>query len=382
MIKALEALYDFPRLQAHPLAQGAVLTQRPSGETPGQWLRRELIAAIEALNPGPGIPFRTPQARVYNLMLLHHVEGMTVQEAAHELGISRRQAHRDLRRGQESAAAMLWARRPATPQPQDTRLSSVETEIARLGSEPRPTDLHALLQGALEPLQPLGARLEIRLRLEAAPEPVIVSTDAVIARQVLVNVLSHALRQAQPGDLVVSLASSGMQPTIAFRYVRRPEASDGDPMAEVVVRLAERLAWTVREEGLGEGAYTVTIKTGGRCPVVEIVDDNEGLVELLSDYLAGHACHVVEATSGQQGLRLALEALPDAIVLDVMMPEMDGWEFLQRLRAHPRTAKVPVIICSVINNPDLAYSLGATLVLAKPVGRDDILLSLRKLGIA
>jgi CheY-like chemotaxis protein len=64
-----------------------------------------------------------------------------------------------------------------------------------------------------------------------------------------------------------------------------------------------------------------------------------------------------------------------------MMPGMHGWEFLQRLRNQPATADTPVIVCSVINNPELAYSLGASLFLPKPVNRQDILDALRQLGV-
>ncbi len=64
-----------------------------------------------------------------------------------------------------------------------------------------------------------------------------------------------------------------------------------------------------------------------------------------------------------------------------MMPEMDGWELLQRLNTHPQTADIPVIICSVINDPDLAYSLGASLFLPKPVSRAGVLEALRQLGV-
>jgi CheY-like chemotaxis protein len=64
-----------------------------------------------------------------------------------------------------------------------------------------------------------------------------------------------------------------------------------------------------------------------------------------------------------------------------MMPEVDGWEVLQTLRMRPQTATTPVIICSVINDPELAYSLGASLVLPKPVSRDKVLSALRQLKV-
>jgi CheY-like chemotaxis protein len=85
--------------------------------------------------------------------------------------------------------------------------------------------------------------------------------------------------------------------------------------------------------------------------------------------------------SGQEGLRLLQSLAPDAIVLDVMMPEMDGWELLQRIRTSPRTTDVPVIICSVFNDPELAYSLGVSLFLPKPVSQKDVLTALRQVGV-
>ena len=116
-------------------------------------------------------------------------------------------------------------------------------------------------------------------------------------------------------------------------------------------------------------------------PTVLVIDDNDGLVKLVQRYLTDRDCRVIAATNGEEGLRLAQELLPDAIVLDVMMPEMDGWELLQRLRNRPQTATIPVIICSVISDPELAYSLGAALSLPKPISRRDVMDALHQLGV-
>jgi CheY-like chemotaxis protein len=152
-------------------------------------------------------------------------------------------------------------------------------------------------------------------------------------------------------------------------------------ISPVGAELAGRLRWKVSQSERSGDTHVVTLGIAVKGPAILVIDDNEGLIELLDRYLTGHAYRVIAAMSGKEGLQLAQEMIPDAIILDVMMPEMDGWEFLQRLRAYPPTAETPAIICSVINDPELAYSLGASLFLPKPVSRDDVLSALQQLGI-
>ena len=383
--QVLEHLYDFPYLEGHPLAAESA---EPAGagrpaETPGQRLRREAMAAIEALSPGPGVPLRAPHARVYNLLHLHYVEGMTIQETARELSISLRQAYRDLRHGEESVAAVLWSRRatPAPPGAGAAQASSVQTEIARLETHPRPVDLQRLLQYAQKAVERLAAQRAVDLRTEALPEPMIVAADQAVAQQVLVNILSYAVQQAQAGALEVGLAPEKEQVCLTLRYVRDPKATGALVINDVVMQLVARLGWVVQQEDQPASARLLTLRMPAHGSTVLVIDDNEGLVELLERYLAGYACRLVAATSGPAGLELAQELAPDAIVLDVMMPGMDGWELLQIMRTRPQTAAIPVIICSVFNDPELAYSLGASLFLPKPVSRDGILAALRQLDL-
>lgn len=377
---ALEHLYDLSHLQHHPLAQK---DRSGSAEIAGQHLRQELAAAIEALNPGAGVPFLARHARSYNLIRLRYVERMTVHEAGRELGLSLRQTHRDLRRGEESVAEVLWARRSAAPppEPDGLEISSFQAEMARLATHPQPTDVRMLLQRAQDAVARLAAQRGVDFRVEFPPDPVTVSTDPVVAEQVLVTMLSRVIQQSYPGTLEMALTSGEEQASLALRYFPESEAASASAVNLVVTQLADRLGWRVGQEEQLKGTRTVTLYITARGPTVLVIDDNEGLVELLERYLTDQACRVMSATSGQEGLRLAEEAPPDAIVLDVMMPGMHGWEFLQRLRNQPRTAAVPVIVCSIINNPELAYSLGASLFLSKPVSRQDVLNALRQLGV-
>jgi CheY-like chemotaxis protein len=315
---------------------------------------------------------------------LHYIEGLTVHEAGRMLGISERQAYRDLRRGEESVAGLLWAPRTKSFQPIESgaaKLSSIQVEIARLEPKPRPADINSLLQQAQKAVERLAAARSVYFHYEAPLEPVSISTDPVLALQILTNVLSLAVQQAQPDQLALELRADPKGVSLALHYGPEARLINATVVNQVVAELAGRLSWKVRQEDLADGTRTVVLTMVTEGPTVLVVDDNQGLVELLDRYLTGHACQVLAASSGQEGLKLARQVLPDAIVLDVMMPEMDGWELLQRLRAHELTAATPIIVCSVFDDPELAYSLGASLFLAKPVKRAEILAALRQLGV-
>jgi len=379
--QALEKLYDFPALQRCPLAKRLQSELRQSREAAGQQLRRQLIEAIEQLSPGSGVSFRLPHARVYSLLHLHYVEGMTIQEVAYELGISERQAYRDLRRAQESAATLLWARYAHAFAPVEAThdLSSLQAEVSRLRSTFSMTDLTVLLHNALRAVDSLAARHGIELRVETPSEHVSTLTDPVVAQQVLVRLLSHAIQNAQGNQVQVALSSDGDMPLLRVRYTVR-EGSSSDVLTAMLAELTARLKWDIRQADAGD-ACEFTLHLTTRASKVLIIDDNEGLVELLERYLSSQMCHVFTAATGQEGLERAQELIPDAIVLDVMMPGMDGWELLQRLRTNPATRAVPIVVCTVFNDPELAYSLGASIFLPKPVRRDDVLAALKSLGI-
>ncbi|MCX7681546.1 MAG: response regulator [Anaerolineae bacterium] len=378
----LKHLYDFSYLQRHPLAQEDSAS-RPAAEPAGQRLRRDVITAIESLSPGTGVPFHMPQARLHNVLHLHYVEGLTVREVARELGISMRQMYRDLRKGEEVVAGILWTRYAARfgrQPPEDTQPSSIQAEIARLEPRFRPADISALVRRACEAVSRMAAHRSVTLTLEPTPDKMVASTDPVMAQQVLVNLISNTIRQTRSGSVRLELQRDGEQVVFSLRYV--PEAGASVPaLNPVAAQLAGKLGWRVEHKELPDGARAISISLATYGCTLLVIDDNEGLIELIERYLTGRPCRVVGALSGREGMRLAQELRPDAIILDVMMPEMDGWELLQRLRTSPRTSGIPIIICSVFNDPELAYSLGASLFLPKPVSRDDVLGALVRLKV-
>src|SRR5690606_1123210 len=84
------------------------------------------------------------------------------------------------------------------------------------------------------------------------------------------------------------------------------------------------------------------------------------------------------ASSGEEGLRLAREERPDLIILDVIMPGADGWAVLKALKASPELAEVPVVMLTVLEHRNVAFTLGAAEFLTKPVDRDALLEAVRR----
>ncbi len=386
--QVLSHLYDFSYLQQHPLAQRLSAAQAGNGGTSGQRLRREIIAAIEALNPGSDVAFHSPHARYYNLLNLRYLESMSIPEAAQELAISMRQTHRDLRRAEENIAAILWDRCQAGRSPSandedipEPQASSLQSEMSLLKPSPYPTDIGALIHYARKATEQLAALYGVTLHVEMPVEPVTISTDPGMAQQVLINIMSKAIQHAHQGPLYATLKRDEQGLYFALRYVAGPHTGNMIASSTINTALTDRLGWTIQQENLPGGMQCVLLRLNTDDRILLLVDDNEALTKLLDRFLAGSGFQVVGVQSGQEGLRLAQELRPDLIILDVMIPEMNGWELLQRLRTHPATAQTPIVVCSVFNDPELAYSLGAAHFLAKPVQQADLLAALRELGM-
>ncbi|MBD1936357.1 urea ABC transporter substrate-binding protein [Microcoleus sp. FACHB-68] len=100
---------------------------------------------------------------------------------------------------------------------------------------------------------------------------------------------------------------------------------------------------------------------------VLVIDDDPDARELIARCLTKQGFRVVASAGGEVGLRLAQELRPDAIILDVMMPRMDGWAVLSALKANPNLADIPVIVLTFVEDKNQGFALGAAEYLIKPV---------------
>jgi len=111
---------------------------------------------------------------------------------------------------------------------------------------------------------------------------------------------------------------------------------------------------------------------------VLVIDDDPRVHEVMRHFLGKEGFHMVAASNGEEGLRLARELRPAAITLDVIMPSVDGWAVLTALKADPEIADIPVIMLTIVDNKNMGYALGASEYLTKPIDRDRLALVLKK----
>jgi len=109
---------------------------------------------------------------------------------------------------------------------------------------------------------------------------------------------------------------------------------------------------------------------------VLVIDDNADTLQLLRRYTADTRYRLITTQNPEQTLRLVEKFSPQIIVLDVMMPQVDGWKVLGRLRQHPLTAHLPVIVCTILAQEEMALALGASGFVRKPVTRQAFLTAL------
>ena len=105
----------------------------------------------------------------------------------------------------------------------------------------------------------------------------------------------------------------------------------------------------------------------GPGPMVLVVEDDPAAAELLTRQLIGAGYRTEVARTGTQALERARELHPAAITLDVILPEVDGWEVMTQLKSDDRTSSIPIVVVSVVDNPELGLALGAIDYFVKPI---------------
>jgi PAS domain S-box-containing protein len=271
-------------------------------------------------------------------------------------------------------------------------------------------DLHRLLDELRSLAQPLADKRNNALEFAVPSGTLTINTDYTKLKQGLLNLLSNACKftsagtvrlqvSLSPGQAIFRVSDTGIGMSEAqlrklFQAFTQADASTtreygGTGLGLAITRkLCQLLGGDVSVESTpGAGSvFTITLPLEMPVPAavlpaaaaqaptddattVLLVDDDPQIHRLIGTMLSREGYHVAHAASGAEAIDQARVLRPAVILLDVLMPKVDGWTVLGTLKNDPELADIPVVIVSLLDERPLGLSLGAAEFLTKPVDR-------------
>ena len=296
-----------------------------------------------------------------------------------------------------------------------------KVEAGRMELRYESIDLEIAIGELVNGLRPLADRKDLTLTTEVASVPLV--ADRGRFRQVLYNLVSNAIKFTPSGGRVtvaavqdadnirVTVTDTGVgiapadMPLIFDEFKQVGMAKDREGGTGLGLALAQRLVQAHGgsidvESVVGEGT-TFTVLLPRRADVASpvpptimattppasdgldilVIEDDPSAVRLLREYLEPSGYQLRCAVDGEQGLAMAADKRPLAIVLDVLVPRIDGWEVLRTLKADPTLQDVPVVMVTIVDEREVGLALGAVDYLVKPLQRGALLACLDRLGL-
>jgi len=282
--------------------------------------------------------------------------------------------------------------------------------------------LKEILEIIIENIRPLAVDKGLDIKLSVQDDLPVIETDEGKLYTVLQNVIGNSIKFTNKGGVDISAVSDGnkISVTISDTGIGIPEeelpfifdefrqlngtasrqyggTGLGLAIASKTIMILGGDIHVESEHGKGS-VFTIIIpfrlpETSEIFPLenlqagltwtekksILVVDDNPKTVEMLESYLKSEGFNTISATSGKKALELAEKLQPFAITLDIIMPEMDGLEVLEKLKSNPKTNDIPVIMVTVSDDKGASFVMGAVGYISKPVDNNILLAEINRL---
>lgn len=292
-----------------------------------------------------------------------------------------------------------------------------KVEDGQMELEPSTFDVGATLESTLAMVRERASQHAIALTVDIADDVDVIDADERRFKQVVLNLLSNAVKFTPDGgsvamrayregtELVVTVTDTGIgvppedreRIFESFQQGRRGAPKEegtglGLTLTRRIVGLFGGRLWLDSEVGVGSTfgfsvpglperkSQDLPAEREG-LPVVVLVDQDRASQDLIDAYLDPLPVEVMSAWDGSKTVDLVRAVRPAAVLLEIELPRLDGWQIITALKADPATAAIPVIIASTVDDRPRGLALGAAAHLLKPVRRDELLAVLRSVGV-
>jgi len=384
---ALNRFYDPVFLRKSPLVELFGLAGRINT---AEALRVTLETAIDALKSASPGPSGASSQRSHQVLYYRYVQQLTQVDVANKLAMSPRHLRREQSSAVRSLADYLIARyhlseqrllevSSSGPGVSEDSISGGDRELTWLKGSlvDQTTDLPSVLRGAIGLAATLAEREGVALDVEVEDDLPLACVPQTVIKQIVLDLLTSSIRALPRGRVLLTACAE--HPCVAITLAATADV--GAPIASLQWNEAE-LDIAHRLTSLYKGRLTflkddprtlsarVVLPSTDRSLVLAI-EDNADTLDLWRRYVQSSSYRLIGVRDPWQAMSTAIEVKPQLIVLDVMMPGVDGWELLAQLRHHPATSAIPIIICTVHPQKALALALGASEFILKPTTRRD-----------
>ncbi len=284
-------------------------------------------------------------------------------------------------------------------------------------------DLNDLVNSVLSTAIGLVKDKPIKLQHNLPVNLPLIYADPTRVRQVLLNLISNAAKFTEEGSITVELSTvtspdnrpevmvavvdtgAGIAPEDTVKLFQPFSQVDDSPTRKTggtglglsicrsfIEMHGGRIGLLRSEVGVGSTFFftlPIPVKeipipapetASDEKAVILSIDDDAQVISLYQRYLSPHGYSVIPLTDPKQAVEEARKLKPMAITLDIMMPEKDGWSVLHDLKNDPETRQIPVIICSILEQEEKGFSLGASDYLTKPFLHEDLIAAISRLN--
>jgi CheY-like chemotaxis protein len=252
---------------------------------------------------------------------------------------------------------------------------------ARASQSERYAPATKVIDGAISLAQKLADEKGVEVRVSGDTPRRAAMVEKNATRQVILATLDLVLGPMQGGRLEIhyTFKPDSLEVVCVARCedvnADRLQHREADPKVLGELAQSQQIALhPIERNGRVEG-FCLQVPTK-RLTTILVVDDNDDMLGLFERYLRSHDYGVIKARRGREAISLARSHQPDVILLDLMIPDQDGWEVLQTLSNQPGTERIPIMVCTVLSAKRLALALGAAVFLEKPITEDKLISAL------
>jgi CheY-like chemotaxis protein len=344
-----------------------------------------ILQAIGEFKPAPQVPRAARSWRFYEVLSCRYLQKLTQEETAERLGITPRHLRREQGEAVHALAQHLWqasqARHagptlPGVAAETPDWLSQLKQELTALqkSAPGSVADVEATVGSVVALVSPITAKRGVTIQVGEVQRGVTASIHPAGLRQLLVHSMTEWSRLLSSGQIELSAKQTGDQ--VKITLIGDAATASSLPDDTMIRELLDVYGGSAQSRIDGNKlVLDMFLPLAARIKVL-VVDDNPDLIHFYQRYVQGTRYQIVPLAEGTRALEVVETARPDVIVLDVMLPNIDGWELLTSLREHPAARSLPIIICSVVREEELALALGAARYIPKPVRRQEFIQAL------